>query len=71
MYTEICKNKFNLVKTLNNGDREYSKILSLMSSLISTKYTLLDYSTPELMDKEIIIDETVLREEFLNLLNLI
>lgn len=71
MYTEICENKFNLVKKLNNSDSEYSKILSLMSSLISTKYTLLDYSSPELMDKEIIIDHTVLREEFLNLLNII
>ena len=65
IYQSIIQDKYSTLDDINKGDL----IINLMSTLLNTQFTFVDYSNPELLGKPIEVNQDILCDEFLNFLN--
>lgn len=65
IYQKIVSDKYDTLEAINKEDL----IISLLSTLLNTTFTFVDYNNPELLGRPIEINQDVLCDEFLNFLN--
>lgn len=65
LYQSIINDKYPTLTELDKDD----VIMNTLSTIINTKFTFVEYDSPEQLGEEIIIDSDVVSDEFLNYLN--
>ena len=58
-------NKYSVLDDINKGDL----IIGLLSTLINTKFTIVDYDNEDKLGETIEVNQDVISDEFLNYLN--
>ena len=65
IYQSLIANKYSTLEDINKNDL----IINLLSTLLNTTFTFVDYDHPEFTGKPIEIDQDKLADEFLNFIN--
>lgn len=65
IYQRIIDDKYSTLSDINKDDL----IITMMSTLLNTSFTFVDYDNPELLDTPIEVNQDILCDEFLNFLN--
>ena len=65
IYKSLINDKYSMLNDLNKQDL----IISLLSTLLNTTFTFVDYEHPDMTGKVIEIDQDAVSDEFLNFLN--
>ena len=65
IYQSLVENKYSTLNDINKNDL----IITLLSTLLNTTFTFVDYDNPDLLGKPIEVDQDRLSDEFLNLIN--
>lgn len=65
LYKTLINDKYAILDDLNKSDL----ILNLLSTLLNTTFTFVDYDHPEMTGKVIDVDQDAISDEFLNFLN--
>ena len=64
-YQNLIKNKYTNLEKVGKGDM----IINLLSSLINTEFTIVDYDNPDQLGEPIDINLDILSQEFLDFIN--
>lgn len=65
-YKKLVENKY---PKLQSGGKNSDIIISLLSTLINTQFTFVDYDNPDMLGEEIEVNLDVLSQEFLDFVN--
>lgn len=65
LYKNITENKYSTLADINKGDL----IIGMLSTLINTKFTIVDYDNPDKLGETIEVNQDMISDEFLNYLN--
>jgi hypothetical protein len=65
LYRSIVDNKYSVLDDINKGDL----IIGLLSTLINTKFTIVDYDNEDKLGETIEVNQDAISDEFLNYLN--
>lgn len=65
IYTNLIENKYSNLEKAGKGDI----IINLLSSLINTHFTIVDYDNPDLLGEQLEINLDILSQEFLDFIN--
>lgn len=65
IYQSLVENKYSTLENINKGDT----ILNLLSTLLNTTFTFVDYEHPDMLGTPIELNQDMVSDEFLNFLN--
>ena len=65
IYQSIMSNKYSILHDIGKDDL----ILKILSRMINTKFTVVNYDHPEQLGETIEVNQDIISEEFLNFLN--
>ena len=65
IYQSLVENKYSTLENINKGDT----ILNLLSTLLNTTFTFVDYEHPDMLGNPIELNQDMVSDEFLNFLN--
>ena len=65
IYKSIVNDKYSMLTDLNKSDL----IINLLSTILNTTFTIVDYEHPDMTGKIIEVDQDAVSDEFLNFLN--
>ena len=65
IYQSIMTNKYSILHDIGKDDL----ILKILSRMINTKFTVVNYDHPEQLGETIEVNQDIISEEFLNFLN--
>lgn len=65
LYRSIMENKYSTLESIGKGDI----IINTLSTLINTKFTIVDYDNPDRLGETIEVNQDMISDEFLSFIN--